>query len=112
MRVDAAGKIYKQVQFFPYLGDTVIETPGMSTESTRRTSACWMCIRRYLRELYDQPKAALSFKTRMVKAEAIEALLYQCSTWTLRQEHHSTPSYTTGCCFALSVHTEKDQATG
>ena len=24
----------------------------------------------------------------MVKAEAIEALLYGCSTWTLRQEHY------------------------
>ena len=25
----------------------------------------------------------------MVKAEAIEALLYECSTWTLRQEHYA-----------------------
>ena len=25
----------------------------------------------------------------MVKAEAIEALLYGCSTWTLRQEHYA-----------------------
>ena len=89
----------------------MIETPDMSTESARRTSARWMCIRRYLRELYDQPKAAFSLKTRMVKAEAIEALLYECSAWTLRQEHNSTP-YTAGCCFALSVHTERDQTTG
>ena len=28
-------------------------------------------------------------KTRMVKAEAIEALLYGSSTWTLRQEYHA-----------------------
>ena len=48
-----------------------------------------MRISRYLRELYDQPKVALSLKTRMVKAEAIEALLYGCSTWTLRQEHYA-----------------------
>ena len=41
------------------------------------------------RELYGQPKVALSFKTRMVKAEPIEALLYGCSTWTLRQEHYA-----------------------
>ena len=45
--------------------------------------------RRYSRELYGQPKVALSLKTRMVKAEAIEALLYGCSTWTLRQEHYA-----------------------
>ena len=36
-----------------------------------------------------QPKVALSLKTRMVKAEAIEALLDGCSTWTLRQEHYA-----------------------
>ena len=65
------------------------QTPGMSVEIARHTRACWMRIRRYLRELYDQPKITLSLKTRMVKAEAIEALLYGCSTWTLRQEHYA-----------------------
>ena len=50
--------------------------PGhISVEIARRTRACWMRIRRYQRELYDQPKAALSLKTRMVKTKAIEALL-------------------------------------
>ena len=67
----------------------MIETPDMSVEIARRTRACWMRIRRYLRELCDQPKVALSLKTRMVKAEAIEALLYGCSTWILRQEHYA-----------------------
>ena len=28
-------------------------------------------------------------QNRMVKAEVIEALLYGCSTWTLRQEHYA-----------------------
>ena len=65
------------------------ETPDMSVEIARRTRACWMRIGRYLREFYDQPKVALSLKTRMVKAETIEALLYGCSTWTLRQEHYA-----------------------
>ena len=45
--------------------------------------------RRYLRELYDQPKVALSDMTRNVKAEAIEALLCGYSTSTLRQEHYA-----------------------
>ena len=76
VRVKAAGQIYKQVQYFAYLGGVVTETPDMSVQITRRTRACWMRIRRYLRELYDQPKVvALSLKTRMVKAEAIEALM-------------------------------------
>ena len=68
----------------------VTEVPDMSVEIARRTRACWMRIRRYLRELFDQPKVALSLKIRMAKAEAIEALLlYGCSTWTLRQEHYA-----------------------
>ena len=89
VRIEAAGQIYKQVQSFTYLGGAVTETPDMSVEIARRTSACWARIRRYSRELYGQPKVALSLKTRMVKAEAIEALLYGCSTWTLRQEHYA-----------------------
>ena len=89
VRIEAAGQIYKQVQSFTYLGGAVTETPDMSVEIARRTRACWMRIRRYSRELYAQPKAALSLKTRMVRAEAIEALLYGCSTWTLRQEHYA-----------------------
>ena len=80
MQVEAAGQTYKQVQSFTYLRSAVTEVPDMSVEIARRTRACWMRIRRYLRELYDQPKVALSLKTRIVKAEAIEALLYGCST--------------------------------
>ena len=56
------------------------EIPDMSVEIATRTCACWMRIRWYLREFSDQPKVALSLKTRMVKAGAIEALLYGCST--------------------------------
>ena len=65
------------------------ETPDISVEIARQTCACWMRIRRHLRELCDQPKVALSLKTRMVKAEATEALLYERSTWTLRLEHYA-----------------------
>ena len=89
VQMKAAGQMYKQVQSFTYLGGAVTEVPDMSVEIARRTRACWMRIRRYLRELYDQPKVALSLKIRMVIAEAIEALLYGCSTWTLRQEHYT-----------------------
>ena len=89
VQIKAAGQIYKQVQSFTYLGGAVTGTPDMSVEIARRTRACWMRIRRYSRELYGQPKVALFLKTRMVKAEAVEALLYGCSTWTLRQEHYA-----------------------
>ena len=89
VQIEAAGQIYEQVQSFTYLGGAVTETSDMSVEIARRTRACWMRIRRYSRELYDQPKVALSLKTRMVEGEAVEALLYGCSTWTLRQEHYA-----------------------
>ena len=89
VRTEAAGQIYKQVQSFIYLKGAVTETPDMSVEIARRTRACWMRIRRYSRELYDQPKVALSLKTRMAKAEAMKALLYGFSTWTLRQKHYA-----------------------
>ena len=65
------------------------ETPDMAVKIAWRNHACWMHIRRCLRELHDQPKIVLSLKTRMVKAEAIEALLYGCNIWTLRQEHYA-----------------------
>ena len=87
VRIKAARQIYKQAQSFTYLSGAVTKTPDMSVGIARRTRACWTRIRRYSRELYGQPKVALSIKTRMVKAEAIEALLYGCSTWTLHQEH-------------------------
>ena len=88
VRVKAVGDIYKQVQSFTYVGGTETETPDISVEIARRTRACWMLIRR-LRELHDHPNVALSLKSRMVKAEAIEALLCGCSTWTLCQEHYA-----------------------
>ena len=40
VRIEAAGQIYKQVQSFTYLGGAVTETPDMSVEIARRTSAC------------------------------------------------------------------------
>ena len=114
VQVEAAGQTYKQVQFFTYLGGSVTEISDMSSvEIARQTRACWMRIRRYLRELHDQPKVALSLKTQMVKAEAIEAFLYGCSTWILRQDHYANSApYTTGSCFASSGQSAGDQTIG
>ena len=62
VQVEAAGQTYKKVQSFTYLGGVVTEIPDMSVEIARLTRARWMRIRRYLRELYDQPNVALSLK--------------------------------------------------
>ena len=66
VQIEAAGQTYKQVQSFVYLGGAMSEVPDMSVEIARLNRACWMRIRRYLWELYDQPKVVLSLKTRMV----------------------------------------------
>ena len=44
-----------------------------------------------MRELYNHPKASLlHLKTRMVKFEVVEALLYGCASWTLLICHYNT----------------------
>ena len=64
-RVEAAGKIYKQGPFVTYSTGAVTKTPDMSVKIATRTCACWMRI---------------FLETRMVKAEAIEAVLYEYTT--------------------------------
>ena len=44
VRIEAAGKIYKQVQFFTYLGGAITETPGMSVESEVVHADVWEAI--------------------------------------------------------------------
>ena len=89
MDLQAAGQQYKQAHSFTYLGGAITECPDISAEIAKRSSACWMRIRRYQRELYDRPGVRLDLKILMVKAEAIEALLYGCATWTTRQDHYN-----------------------
>ncbi|CAN0074114.1 unnamed protein product [Sphacelaria rigidula] len=40
--------------------------------------------------MYNGPNAAVHLKVRMIKAEAVEALLYGCVTWTPLNGHYST----------------------
>ena len=69
MRVEAVRQTYKQVPSFTYLGGAVTETMDMSTEIAWGGRACWMRLRWYLHELYDQPKVAPSLKIRMVNRD-------------------------------------------
>ena len=46
MYVETAGQRYKQTQSFTYLGGVITECPVVSTVIVRRSSACWMRIRR------------------------------------------------------------------
>ena len=112
VQVKAAGQTFKRVQSFTYLGGAVTEIPDMSVEIAKRTRACWMYIRRYLRELNDQPRVALFLKTRMVKAEAIEALLGALREPFARNTTPNSAPYTTESCFVSSGHSARDQTIG
>ena len=87
---NATGQQYRQTTSFTYLGGTVTEMPNLSDEIDRRIRAGWMGFKRYKRELYDRPKASLlPLKTRMVRSEVVEALLYGCVTWTSLKCHYA-----------------------
>ena len=56
----------------------------MSLEVDRRVRAGLMKSNRYRRELYDCSNASqLSLKVRIVVSEVVEAILYDCASWTL-----------------------------
>ena len=44
--------------------------------------------RKFSTELFDRPSAPLRLKARLLKAEAMEALLYGCMTWAPRNAHY------------------------
>ena len=58
------------------------------TDINRRTKIAWGCFRKFSTELFDRPNAPLRLKARLLKAEAMEALLYGCMTWAPRNAHY------------------------
>ena len=77
-----------QTTQFRYLGDLVNEDGELTQEINHRSRAAWACIRRFSRELFDRPRAPWRLKFRLLRAEAMEALLYGCMTWAPRREHY------------------------
>ena len=92
VRIEAAGLIYKQMQSFTYLGGAVTETPDMSVEIARRTRACWIRIRRYLRPTESR---ALSQdpdgKDRSNRSPSVWKQYVDPPPGTLRQTSYRTP---------------------
>ena len=84
----AAGQRYAQTTEFRYLGGLVNEHGDLTREINYRSKIAWVCFKRYARELFDRPGAPFHLKTRLLKAEAMEALLYGCVTWSPRREHY------------------------
>ena len=57
-------------------------------EINHRSRAALACIRRFSRELFDRPRAPWRLKVRLLRPEAMEALLYGCMTWAPRRDHY------------------------
>ena len=56
---NATGQQYRQITHFAYLGGAVTRTPNLPDEIDRRIRAGWIGFKRYMRKLYDRPKASL-----------------------------------------------------
>ena len=76
LEIAAAGQKYHQVHQFVYLGGLITEDADITRDINRRTKIAWGCFRKFSTELFDRPNAPLRLKARLLKAEAMEALLY------------------------------------
>ena len=79
--------MYETAQF-RYLGGLVNEDGELTQEINHRSRAAWACIRRFSRELLDRPRAPWRRKVLLLRAEAMDALLYGCMTWAPRRDHY------------------------
>eukprot|EP00903_Cladosiphon_okamuranus_P016679 g15379.t2 len=86
--IEAAGQRYAQKTEFPYLGGIINEQGDLTREIRQRSKAAWACFKRYKTELFYRPGAPFDLKARLLKAEAVEALLYGCVTWSPRHDHY------------------------
>ena len=89
--VEAAGQMYNQTNEFVYLGGNVNHNNAdLSIEVNRRIRNAWCSFRKYTPVLYGRPSAPLELKTRMLRAEVLETVLYGCVTWSPRTCHYDT----------------------
>ena len=78
--VETAGEVYNQTNEYVYLGGSVNHNVDLSIEVDRRIRNAWCSFRKYILELYDRPSAPLELKIRMLRAEVLETMLYDCVT--------------------------------
>ena len=94
--VEAAGQVYSQTNEFVYLGGNVNHNADLSIEvmptcpsrSTGAYATHGCSCQKYTLELYDRSSASLELKTRMLRAEVLETMLYGCVTWSPRACHY------------------------
>ena len=62
------------------MGGLIDANADIMPEIKRRVRLAWACYSRFKRELYDIEAALSTLKLRMLKAEVMETLLYECVT--------------------------------
>ncbi|CAB1107288.1 unnamed protein product [Ectocarpus sp. CCAP 1310/34] len=90
LTIEAAGQKYAQTTEFRDLGGLANEHSDLTREISYRSRGAWACLRRCGRELFDRPQAPFRLKIRLLQAEAMEALLYGCMTWSPLNGHYQT----------------------
>ena len=88
--IEAASQVYNQANEFVYLGGNVNHNADLFIEVDRRVRNAWCSFRMYTLELYGRPGAPLELKIRMLRAEVLETMLYDCVTWIPRACHYDT----------------------
>ena len=88
LEIASAGQTYHRVHQFVYLSGLITEGADITRDINRRTKIAWGCFRKLSTEVFDRPSAPLRLKARLLKAEAMEALLYGCMTWAPRNAHY------------------------
>ena len=88
LEIAVAGQKYHQAHQFVYLGGLINEDADITRDINRRTKIAWGCFRKFSTKLFYRPSAPLRLKARLLKAEAMEALLYGCMTWAPRNAHY------------------------
>ena len=90
LSIVAAGQRYRQTERFNYLGGTISADATMDAELASRIRVAWCALRKYGGQFYDRPVTVvpLDLKVKQLRSEALEALLYGCSTWTLRKKDY------------------------
>ena len=80
--VEAAGQVYSQTNEFVYLWGNVNRHADLSIEANRRIRNAWCIFRKCILELNDRTSAPLKLKLRLLRAEVLETMLYDCVTWS------------------------------
>ena len=88
--IEAAGQAYNQTNEFVYLGGNTNHNADLSIEVDRHIRNAWCSFRKNTLKLYDRPSAPLELKTRMLRTEVLETMLYGCVTWSPRACHYDT----------------------